>query len=115
MSFVKHTAILQQKPGARPGKDGRRVMKLHRSIELALGDSERAFLGCLIRSGSFPPCSPDALTVRLKIDMIVAGRILHDFRIGSVNILSLSRSEEHRLNSSHSQISYAVFCLKKKI
>src|SRR2546427_10422662 len=25
-----------------------------------------------------------------------------------------SRSEEHSLNSSHSQISYAVFCLKKK-
>src|SRR2546430_3681986 len=25
------------------------------------------------------------------------------------------RSEETRLNSSHSQISYAVFCLKKKI
>src|SRR2546430_3742870 len=26
----------------------------------------------------------------------------------------LPRSEEHTLNSSHSQISYAVFCLKKK-
>src|SRR2546430_8472665 len=25
-----------------------------------------------------------------------------------------NRSEEHSLNSSHSQISYAVFCLKKK-
>src|SRR2546427_13077083 len=25
-----------------------------------------------------------------------------------------TRSEEHTLNSSHSQISYAVFCLKKK-
>src|SRR2546430_8210691 len=25
-----------------------------------------------------------------------------------------ARSEEHTLNSSHSQISYAVFCLKKK-
>src|SRR5689334_24130655 len=25
------------------------------------------------------------------------------------------RSEEHTLNSSHSSISYAVFCLKKKI
>src|SRR5688572_31691069 len=25
------------------------------------------------------------------------------------------RSEEHTLNSSHSQISYAVFCLKKKL
>ena len=24
------------------------------------------------------------------------------------------RSEEHSLNSSHDQISYAVFCLKKK-
>src|SRR2546421_4787557 len=27
---------------------------------------------------------------------------------------SESRSEEHTLNSSHDQISYAVFCLKKK-
>src|SRR5688572_31280410 len=26
---------------------------------------------------------------------------------------SVLRSEEHTLNSSHSQISYAVFCLKK--
>src|SRR6266536_3592216 len=26
----------------------------------------------------------------------------------------ISRSEEHRLNSSHEWISYAVFCLKKK-
>src|SRR2546427_5416559 len=28
--------------------------------------------------------------------------------------LVVIRSEEHTLNSSHSQISYAVFCLKKK-
>src|SRR2546430_5827416 len=28
--------------------------------------------------------------------------------------LDICRSEEQRLNSSHSQISYAVFCLKKK-
>src|SRR2546430_8299775 len=27
---------------------------------------------------------------------------------------AVARSEEHTLNSSHSQISYAVFCLKKK-
>src|SRR3712207_8938028 len=27
---------------------------------------------------------------------------------------SSNRSEEHRLNSSHANISYAVFCLKKK-
>ena len=27
---------------------------------------------------------------------------------------SITRSEEHSLNSSHRRISYAVFCLKKK-
>src|SRR2546427_9358653 len=36
----------------------------------------------------------------------LAGRSAHDGH--------RSRSEEPRLNSSHSQISYAVFCLKKK-
>src|SRR2546430_7600440 len=30
------------------------------------------------------------------------------------NASARARSEEPRLNSSHSQISYAVFCLKKK-
>src|SRR5206468_7429650 len=33
------------------------------------------------------------------------------FLIGKV---AADRSEEHTLNSSHDQISYAVFCLKKK-
>src|SRR2546430_3091892 len=31
-----------------------------------------------------------------------------------INRSAGGRSEEHTLNSSHSQISYAVFCLKKK-
>src|SRR2546430_8759191 len=46
-----------------------------------------------------------------------AARILQALRDANVNVLAFSgfpRSEEHRLNSSHSQISYAVFCLKKK-
>ena len=37
--------------------------------------------------------------------------------MGMVNVVGSTiarRSEEHRLNSSHDQISYAVFCLKKK-
>src|SRR3989475_8803641 len=34
--------------------------------------------------------------------------------VNSINWARVARSEEHRLNSSHSQISYAVFCLKKK-
>src|SRR2546430_8332975 len=45
---------------------------------------------------------------------------LPDFRglIASIKnpwlLAASARSEETRLNSSHSQISYAVFCLKKK-
>src|SRR5690349_22130543 len=35
-------------------------------------------------------------------------------RDGMLKVWNL-RSEEHRLNSSHVEISYAVFCLKKKI
>src|SRR3712207_7488939 len=30
------------------------------------------------------------------------------------SLLDVLRSEEHTLNSSHANISYAVFCLKKK-
>src|SRR3712207_7357152 len=30
------------------------------------------------------------------------------------SVQTRERSEEHRLNSSHANISYAVFCLKKK-
>src|SRR2546430_4397814 len=41
-----------------------------------------------------------------RVDAEMGGRCL-DAR-------AAARSEEHRLNSSHSQISYAVFCLKKK-
>src|SRR3712207_8409939 len=33
---------------------------------------------------------------------------------GAVASFNVSRSEEHTLNSSHANISYAVFCLKKK-
>src|SRR5688572_31697921 len=37
------------------------------------------------------------------------------FGYRKVDVLRVAaRSEEHSLNSSHSQISYAVFCLKKK-
>src|SRR2546427_7699864 len=48
-----------------------------------------------------------------------AGRALDLFTYHGSFALHLARrarerSEEHTLNSSHSQISYAVFCLKKK-
>src|SRR3712207_7152228 len=31
-----------------------------------------------------------------------------------LRVVAVERSEEHTLNSSHANISYAVFCLKKK-
>src|SRR5688572_31222205 len=37
--------------------------------------------------------------------------LLKEFMLAYIEAI---RSEEQRLNSSHSQISYAVFCLKKK-
>src|SRR2546427_8396180 len=40
--------------------------------------------------------------------------LLRDRRRRKVRPGQQARSEEHTLNSSHSQISYAVFCLKKK-
>src|SRR5688572_31869764 len=61
--------------------------------------------------------------------LVVSGRSIHGRAIGlrssletpaatatrpSAPAVSEERSEEHTLNSSHSQISYAVFCLKKK-
>src|SRR5690606_39581304 len=42
-------------------------------------------------------------------DDLVAGA-----RWDDISSLAAQRSEEHRLNSSHVKISYAVFCLKKK-
>src|SRR2546430_13148145 len=37
-----------------------------------------------------------------------------DQQVRVVEVRGVERSEEHRLNSSHSQISYAGCCLKKK-
>src|SRR3712207_7459783 len=44
------------------------------------------------------------------------GEIRYDVIVGFLLdfVISIGRSEEPRLNSSHANISYAVFCLKKK-
>src|SRR3990167_10584704 len=46
------------------------------------------------------------------LSLLLAGG--HDINLTARVKLLCRRSEEHTLNSSHSQISYAVFCLKKK-
>src|SRR3712207_8363795 len=47
-------------------------------------------------------------------DVVVAGEVLRVSRELPVAVGQRVRSEEHTLNSSHANISYAVFCLKKK-
>src|SRR2546430_3697793 len=60
----------------------------------------------------------DALGLRLRADPRRVGDPLRDRQEESVERLDGDRLEPDRkstrLNSSHSQISYAVFCLKKK-
>src|SRR5688572_32437129 len=48
-------------------------------------------------------------------DARLLDRILSEFEISTVfHLAALLDRKSTRLNSSHSQISYAVFCLKKK-
>src|SRR5688572_31618162 len=61
--------------------------------------------------------SPAPCSNVLKLGSCCAVYIISDFtRFGvSVGLASNIDRKSTRLNSSHSQISYAVFCLKKKI
>src|SRR3712207_8063646 len=46
-----------------------------------------------------------------------SGKEIWKVKVGDINTgesMTMARSEEHTLNSSHANISYAVFCLKKK-
>src|SRR2546430_7563902 len=47
-------------------------------------------------------------------DKLVGRRVVGENAIGQVHRRSAVDRKSTRLNSSHSQISYAVFCLKKK-
>src|SRR5688572_32834754 len=66
-----------------------------------------------------PPPGPHSFPTRRSsdLDLLDAGLAaevhhLHHFRVGQ---LAVGDRKSTCLNSSHSQISYAVFCLKKKI
>src|SRR5438270_8713078 len=77
-----------------------RPMKVGIGVRTQLRDPQRAFM-------VLPPKSrfPQGY-VRLRFDPP------HDLKVED-GLVSLDRKST-RLNSSHSQISYAVFCLKKK-
>src|SRR2546430_8983249 len=55
-------------------------------------------------------CYPGSLQRRT----VLRGKLVHTERIGAGQLCLGKDRKSTRLNSSHSQISYAVFCLKKK-
>src|SRR2546430_7399449 len=63
-------------------------------------------------------CDHGLFIVNTRIRAVVPfGAVLTDLAVNvhrSFTVVSLSDRKSTRLNSSHSQISYAVFCLKKK-
>src|SRR5712664_275600 len=66
-------------------------------------------------SGSKDPAERGQLTIFASGPGDARPRVAPLFdALGQHTIWVGERSEEHRLNSSHDQISYAVFCLKKK-
>src|SRR3989475_5441077 len=66
----------------------------------------------LYRMASTPPAPPQGESRAFQF-VLVAPRATHVELVGDFNDWEDRKST--RLNSSHSQISYAVFCLKKKI
>src|SRR5206468_12271944 len=71
------------------------------------------------------PAQDDRIRLRVLRDGFQGALLLGDFRPGDGLVLLVRRAQQNqawrcrdrkstRLNSSHDQISYAVFCLKKK-
>src|SRR3989475_3954649 len=67
----------------------------------------------LFRSALKPVTSPDveAPTIQLTVD---GQQVEAKQGVSLYDVISQTDRKSTRLNSSHSQISYAVFCLKKK-
>src|SRR2546427_8886727 len=58
--------------------------------------------------------TPLARADRAELDLRTLKRSAHEGHASSRNLGRQGDRKSTRLNSSHSQISYAVFCLKKK-
>src|SRR5947209_12432238 len=89
-------------------------MQLNRDSKLL-----RIFIGELDKSHNVPLY--EALVLAAKKEGIAGATVLRGIlsfgassRIHTAKLLDLSDRKSTRLNSSHANISYAVFCLKKK-
>src|SRR5688572_726772 len=105
-----------------PGETGQRqpVHTVYGGAHLFKSDSAER-LGGLARR-SLDQFAPDFLTFAKAVGLPGADELPvsleQDAKLAALieaNLDGVRRSEDTRLNSSHSQIPYAVFCLKKKI
>src|SRR2546430_9167433 len=67
----------------------------------------------LFRSGSLASIDEGEI-VKAKVQSVRDNVVVLDIGFKSEGTVPLEDRKSTRLNSSHSQISYAVFCLKKK-
>src|SRR2546427_8891667 len=75
-----------------------------------VAQSSRAGAGALGNEGATSACETADCAARGSMSLMVIGVSASRTRLGP----RLGDRKSTRLNSSHSQISYAVFCLKKK-
>src|SRR2546427_508056 len=101
---------------------GERLIDAHYVVAGRIVDVERAILyeqrgGWLMRALFHDEGTPEAYEAKIAVDSVLVGggqpkRLYVTFFAPHGNRIPERKST--RLNSSHSQISYAVFCLKKK-
>src|SRR2546430_8259682 len=81
------------------------TLSLHDALPIS--DSRASNLACPVDAYSRSGCAPDSGRVSVRSRFFVC-------RSDSRSARAREDRKSTRLNSSHSQISYAVFCLKKK-
>src|SRR5206468_13120084 len=82
-----------------------------RSSDLGGRQPERVVIGVV------PPLRLHSPSPGCRVVVLVARALAHEVRVHALRVRRLGNRGDRkstRLNSSHDQISYAVFCLKKK-
>src|SRR5256886_9191512 len=85
-----------------------KIRPLHHRVIVKRLEEERTSPG-----GIVIPDTAAEKPVQGKIVAVGKGKILEDGQVRPLDV-KVGDRKSTRLNSSHSQISYAVFCLKKK-
>src|SRR2546430_5778608 len=84
------------------------TLSLHDALPILAGQVEDVVLDVQVRGRARQDDVPIPVGIR------VGERIVDDIHLVARRAVAMQDRKSTRLNSSHSQISYAVFCLKKK-